>query len=187
MSLNAAPKYDRIQILLHWLIALMIFAMIGLGLYMVELPKKHELPPGVESVRAFYFLLHKSIGITLAMLILLRVFWRVTHKAPTLPNSISTGQKKAANGVHFVLYGLMIAMPFSGFMQSIYSKYATKFWGMELPRLAEADKGLKEQFSQVHEILAFIFITLIAIHIIAALKHRLSGNEISRRMSFKDD
>ena len=165
----------------------MIFAMIGLGLYMVELPKKHELPPGVESVRAFYFLLHKSIGITVAMLILLRIIWRVTHKAPALPNSISIWQKRAASAVHVALYGLMLAMPFSGYMQSMYSKYATKFWGMELPRLAEADKGLKEQFSGVHEILAFIFIALIVIHIIAAVKHRLAGNEISRRMSFKDD
>ena len=184
--MRSSQQYDRVLVALHWMIALLILGMIGLGLYMIELPKKHELPAGAESVRAFYFLLHKSIGMSLAALILIRVIWRLTHKTPALPTTIPRPQRIAANAVHLALYGFMLAMPLSGYMQSMYSKYATKFWGLELPRIAEADKGLKEQFSHLHEILAFIFIAFIIIHILAAVRHRLLGNdEISQRMSFK--
>lgn len=185
MTSNTIVKYDRVQVILHWLIAVIILGMIGLGLYMVELPKQSELPPGEESVRAFYFLLHKSLGLTAAMLIVVRIFWRLTHKAPALPSSISKWQQKAASAVHGLLYGVMITMPISGYLQSMYSSYDTKFWGIALPRLAEADSIMRDTFTEVHEVLAFVFITLIAIHIAAAIKHRISGAGISERMSLK--
>lgn len=181
-----ADRYDRVQVFLHWLIAALILFMIGLGLFMVGLPKESELPPGQESVRAFYFLLHKSMGLTVAILIVLRVVWRLTHRAPELPPTIPAWQRGASKLVHGLLYALMVAMPLSGYLQSMYSSYDTKFWGMILPRLADADKGLREQFSEVHEILAFTLIALLVLHIAAAIKHRLAGNEIHKRMSFKD-
>ena len=180
-------RYNRVQIILHWLIAALIIGMISLGLFMVELPKQSELPLGEESVRAFYFLLHKSLGMTVAILIVIRIVWRLTHKAPPLPDSVPKWQQKAAESVHWLFYYLMVAMPISGFMQSMYSKYATKFWGIELPRLVEANNSIREGYSQNHEILAFILIGLITIHIAAALKHRLSGTEITDRMSLKRD
>lgn len=182
---NSLTRYDRVQIILHWLIALVLFFMIGLGLYMVELPKQSELPPGEESVRAFYFLLHKSTGLTVAMLIILRVIWRLTHKVPPLPDTISKWQQRAAGIIHGVIYVLMLAVPVSGYLQSVFSKYDTKFWGVVLPRMAEANKATREQFNEVHEILAFLLIGLIVIHIIAAIKHRLAGSGISERMSLK--
>ncbi|RKZ77728.1 MAG: cytochrome b [Gammaproteobacteria bacterium] len=182
---NNATRYDRVQVVLHWLIAVIILFMIGLGLYMIELPKQSELPPGEESVRAFYFLLHKSMGITVAMLIVLRVVWRLTHKAPPLPDTVSKWQQKAAGAVHVLLYFVMIAMPISGFMQSMFSKYDTKFWGIVLPRIADADDAMRESFSQIHECLAFFFIGLIVIHLVAAIKHRFSGTEITDRMTFR--
>lgn len=180
---NSVTRYDSVQVILHWLIAIAIFFMIGLGLYMVELPKKWELPPGEESARAFYFLLHKSMGITLAVLIILRIVWRLTHKAPPLPDRIPKWQQRVSGLVHGVLYLFMLAMPISGYMQSMFSKYDTKFWGLVLPRMAEADKAAREYFSEIHMILAFLFIGLILLHIAAAIKHRLAGTEISDRMS----
>jgi len=182
---EAIERYDRVQIILHWLIAFIILGMIGLGLFMVELPKKSELPVGEESVRAFYFLLHKSLGLTAAMLIVLRIIWRLTHTPPALPDSISKWQKRAAGAVHGLLYLVMLAMPLSGYMQSMYSKYATKFWGLPLPRLAEADQVMRERYTELHEYLAFVFIALIIIHIAAAVKHKISGSGISERMSLK--
>lgn len=184
MSENV-ERYDRVQVVLHWLIAVAIFFMIGLGLYMVGLPKQSELPPGEESVRAFYFLLHKSMGLTLAMLIVLRLGWRLSHKAPPLPDSISKWQQRAAGAVHVALYGLMLAMPLSGYMQSMFSKYDTKLWGLTLPRLAEADAGMRENFTAVHEVLAFVLIALLVVHVAAAVKHRLAGTNINQRMSLK--
>ena len=178
-------RYERGQVILHWLIAVIILCMIALGLYMIELPKQSELPPGEESVRAFYFLLHKSMGITVAGLIVLRIFWRLTHKAPPLPDFIPKWQQRVAGAVHWLFYLLMVAMPVSGYMQSMYSKYDTKFWGYPLPRLAEANQAMRENFSQGHETLAFILIALIVIHIAATIKHKKEGNGISERMSLK--
>lgn len=185
MTSMTIVKYDRVQIILHWLIAVIILAMIALGLYMVELPKQSELPPGEESVRAFYFLLHKSLGLTAAMLIVIRVIWRLTHKAPALPDTVSKWQQKAAGVVQGLLYVVMIAMPLTGYLQSMYSSYDTKFWGIVLPRLAEADSVKRDTFNEVHEVLAFILIALIALHIAAVIKHHLAGSGISQRMSLK--
>jgi len=178
-------RYDRVQIILHWLIALMIFAMIGLGLFMVELPKQSELPPGVESVRAFYFLLHKSIGLTLAGLIVSRLIWRLTHKAPALPDTVPKWQQMAAGGVHGLLYIVMVAMPVTGYLQSMFSEYDTKFWGIVLPRLAVADDQMREVFTAAHEFFAFFLIGLIVIHVAAAVKHGIAGTGISERMSLR--
>ena len=185
MTSNTIAKYDRVQIILHWLIAVIILAMIALGLYMVELPKQSELPPGEESVRAFYFLLHKSLGLTAAMLIVLRIIWRLTHKAPALPDTLSRWQQRAAGAVQGLLYTVMIAMPLSGYLQSMYSSYDTKFWGLVLPRLAEANSEMRETFTEIHEVLAFVFISLIVLHIAAAIKHHIGGAGISERMSLK--
>lgn len=182
---NSSTRYDRVQIILHWLIALIIFFMIGLGLYMIGLPKQSELPLGEESVRAFYFLLHKSMGLTLAMLIILRVIWRLTHKAPSLPETVSKWQQRVAALVHSAIYVLMVIIPISGYLQSMYSKYDTKFWGVVLPRMAEADKVAREQFTELHEILVFTLIGLIVIHLAAAIKHRIDGSGVSERMSLK--
>ncbi|THK41570.1 cytochrome b [Methylophaga sp. SB9B] len=182
MSMNDA-RYDQVQIILHWIIAAMIFFMLGLGLWMVGLPMQSELPPDEESVRAFWFLLHKSMGITVAAFVILRIVWRLTHKAPPLPASIPTWQQRVSSLVHYLLYGLMIAMPITGYLQSMYSKYDTKLWGITLPRLAEADAVARETFTDIHQILAYLFIAVLVLHIGAALKHRLKGTEVTSRMS----
>lgn len=182
MSMNGA-RYNQGQIILHWLIAAMIFFMLGLGLWMVGLPRESELPPGQESVRAFWFLLHKSIGITIAAFIILRVVWRLSYTAPPLSESIPGWQQRLSGRVHFLLYALMIAMPITGYLQSMYSKYDTKLWGVPLPRLAEADAVARETFTDIHQALAYLFIATLVLHVGAAIKHRLKGTEVTSRMS----
>jgi cytochrome b561 len=182
---NQLGRYDRVQVVLHWLIAALILFMIGLGLYMVGLPKQSELPPGEESVRAFYFLLHKSMGITVGVLVLVRLFWRAGHAAPALPDFVPQWQQKASKLVHGLLYVLMVVVPVSGYMQSMYSKYDTMLWGYVLPRLAEPSAELRETFSEVHEILVFTLIGVLVVHIAAAVKHKLEGNGVTDRMTLK--
>ncbi|PCJ32585.1 MAG: cytochrome b [Gammaproteobacteria bacterium] len=182
---RSADRYDRVQIILHWLIGFILITMIGLGLFMVELPKQSELPAGEESVRAFYFLLHKSIGITVLFLIVIRILWRLTHKAPPMPASINKWQQRAAGAMHWILYGFMLALPFSGFAQSMFSKYSTKFWGYPLPRLMEADSAMRAIYTDLHQALAYVFIGLIAIHILAAVKHYFAKTGIVERMSLR--
>lgn len=159
--------YTRTAIVLHWLIAACVFCQITLGLWMIGIPKS---PPGI---RAWWFNVHKSIGITLFVLILVRVLWRLAHRAPPLPLTVPQWQRIAAKTSHMLLYICMIVMPVSGYLGSSFTKYPILYFGMRLPHWGWDAPALKELCSQVHLATVIVFITLIAIHITAALKHRL--------------
>src|SRR5215217_9665047 len=88
-------RYTRIAIFLHWLIAIAVFAQIGLGLWMIGIPKS---PPGI---RAYWFNVHKSIGLTIAVLVLLRLAWRLAHRPPALPGTLAAWQRTAARISHY--------------------------------------------------------------------------------------
>ena len=166
------PSYDRIAILLHWLIAAGIVAQISLGWWMIDIPK---LPAGV---RAYWFNLHKSIGLTLATLIVIRIVWRLTHRPPALPTSVPRWQVRVASMSHVLMYVCMIVMPLAGYLGSIYSGYPIKYFGSTLPGWGGTDDALKDFFSTVHYGTAWIFMSLIALHIAAAMKHLLLDRDI---------
>lgn len=178
--MNTENKYTRVAVLLHWAIGLLILAQIALGFWMEGLPKT---PPGL---RAGWFNLHKSIGIVVGLLVLVRIYWRVTHRPPELPSSLAVWQKKLSHAAHHLLYVLMVLIPVSGFMGSAYSKYPIKFFGLELPKFFEYDHDLKEFYGEIHETTVWVLIAVLALHILAALKHRLIDKDtILQRMSFK--
>jgi cytochrome b561 len=171
--------YTRTAIVLHWLIGLCVLAQITLGLWMITIPKS---PPGV---RAYWFNMHKSIGITLAALIVLRLLWRFAHRAPPLPQTMPDWERIAAKANHALLYVCMIVMPVSGYLGSSFTKYPILYFGIPLPQWGGDSPALKELCSQVHFITVSIFIALIAIHIAAAVKHWLVDRDgVARRMWF---
>ena len=162
---GTAGTYTATAKFLHWLIAAAVFVQISLGLWMIGIPKS---PPGV---RVWWFNLHKSIGITIGMLVLLRLLWRFTHRAPPLPGSVPVWQRTAAKVNHVLLYVCMIVMPVSGYLGSSFTKFPIVYWGTKLPNWGWESPALKELCSQVHFVTVIVFITLIAIHIAGALKH----------------
>lgn len=169
--------YTRTAIVLHWLIAAFVFVQISLGLWMIGIPKA---PPGI---RVYWFNVHKSIGITLGAIILVRLLWRLTHRAPPLPASVPQWQRIAAKSSHVMLYVCMITMPLSGYLGSSFTKYPIIYWGMRLPHWGWEAPALKELCSQVHFVTVIVFITLIAIHVSAALKHLLvDRDDVFQRM-----
>ena len=172
--------YTRTAVVLHWLIGVAVLAQITLGLWMITIPK---VPIGV---RAGWFNVHKSIGITLAVLILVRILWRLFHQAPPLPATMSKWERIAAKANHLLLYACMIVMPVSGYLGSSFTKYPILYWGIKLPQWGWDSPALKDLFSQVHFVTVIIFIALIALHIAAALKHALIDRDgIVQRMWFK--
>src|SRR5262245_25724757 len=172
-----AQSYTATAKFLHWLIAAAVFVQISLGLWMIGIPKS---PPGV---RAYWFNVHKSIGITIGALVLLRLVWRFTHSAPPLPASVPTWQRIAARTSHTLLYVCMIVMPLSGYLGSSFTKFPIIYWGMRLPHWGWESPALKELMSQIHFVTVIIFITLISIHTAAALKHLLiSRHGVFQRM-----
>jgi cytochrome b561 len=170
--LERLPSYDRVAVSLHWLIAAGIVAQIALGWWMIDIPK---LPAGV---RAYWFNLHKSIGLTLATLIVIRIVWRLTHRPPTLPTSVPDWQRRIASVSHALMYVCMIVMPLAGYLGSIFSGYPIKYFGSTLPGWGWKDDALKEFFSAVHYGTAWIFMSLIALHVTAAMKHLLLDRDV---------
>ncbi len=197
---TSVSKYTKTAIVLHWLIGLAILGMFALGWYMAELPK--DAPKVAEfdlfdlgiytvqlaeavSPRTFYFNLHKSIGVTILLLVAIRVYWRLTHEPPPLLDTMKAWEKKLAKGGHHLLYLLMVAMPVSGLIMAAYSKFGVKWFGIPLiPGLD--DKGLRELFAEVHEIVGTIMILIIILHVVAALKHKfIDKDDTMKRMTLR--
>jgi cytochrome b561 len=194
-------RYNKVAILLHWLIALAIFGMFALGWYMSELPKEAPKQMAFDlfdlgiyqwalaeeaSPRTFYFNLHKSLGVTLLALIIFRLFWRVTHRPPAMLASYKAWERKLATGAHHFLYLLMFAMPLSGVIMATYSKYGVKWFGVDF--IAGLDNpSMRDIFKEAHEVIGFILLVLIVLHILGALKHQwIDKDSTMARMSFKD-
>lgn len=159
-------RYTSPAVILHWLIALLIFVGFPLGVYMHDLP----LSPGKLQLYSY----HKWIGITVLLLVGLRLAWRVTHAPPPLPGGIVGWERAASHAVHGLLYLLMIAIPLSGWLMSSAKGFQTVWFGvLPLPDLLGKDKALGELLETVHKTFNFTMAGLVLAHAGAALKHHL--------------
>ncbi|MGC1816812.1 MAG: cytochrome b [Casimicrobiaceae bacterium] len=159
-------RHDRLIVALHWLVALAIVALLGIGWYMVGVPQR-------TPARGFYYNLHKSLGILAAVLIVAMIMRRVLHRAMPLPDSMPEWERQAAYLGHVVLYLFMVLSVIAGYLTSSFSKFGPKFFGIPLPHWGWDDVALREKFAAAHREIALIFAVLIAVHIAAALKHLL--------------
>lgn len=198
--MQSVQRYNKTTIILHWLIGLLLLAMLALGFWMSGLPKDLPEMAAVDlfelgiytlqlsepmSPRAFYFNLHKSIGSTLFLLILFRVFWRLRHAAPEFPASMPVWEKKLAAAVHHVLYLLMLALPVTGLLMTLYSKYGLLWFGIKVFEGLDMPQ-LRDAFKEAHEIIAISLLTLIVLHVLAAFKHKwLDKDTVMSRMTLK--
>lgn len=182
---SSETQYGIVAVMLHWLIAAAIIFMLGLGIYMTD------LPPG--SMAQFeYFQLHKSVGISILLLSFVRLGWRLANPVPPLPPHLKSWEAVAARVTHYGFYVLMIVMPLTGWMVVSASSLGipTLLFGAipwpHIPFIAglENRKEVAVAFSEIHEILAFTMIALLLLHIGAALKHHfLLKDDVLRRMS----
>lgn len=192
--------YTKTAIILHWLIAIFIALMFVLGWYMAELPKDAPKQMAYDlfdlgvytwqlaeeaSPRTFYFNLHKSLGLTVLALIVLRVLWRITHTPPAALSSYTAIEKKVATATHHSLYLLMLAVPVTGLIMAINSKYGLKWFGMDV--IAGLDnKPVRDFFECTHEFVGIVLLVLIGIHLLGALKHKIiDKDDTMSRMSLK--
>lgn len=176
---NAPPAKDahfaRPMIALHWLIAIIIIAMLCIGFYMVGLPRGLAFKSSLINF-------HKSLGLTVFLLVLLRVVVRLVYGRPPLP-PMQTWQRAAASITQALLYVCMIGMPLVGYLGSSFNKYGTRFWGVLLPQWGSDDKHMRELFFGIHSVLAWIFAALIVLHLLGALKHQFIDRDgLIRRM-----
>jgi cytochrome b561 len=173
-----AGSYGASAIALHWILALLVLVLYGIGWYMVEIPK------GTPPV-AYWYNLHKSIGIVAALPVLLLIAWRVTHAPPPLPGSLAAWQARAAHVNHVLFYICLVVLVVSGFIESNFTKFGIRFFGYPLPRLFAEDKSLYWIFNRIHVYTSYFFAALVAVHIAAALKHLLVNRDgVFQRMWF---
>lgn len=157
-------RYTRTAMSLHWLIALMLFGMFGFGLYMVELPLSPQ--------KLKFYSYHKWAGVTVFLLVLARLAWRITHRPPALPADIPAWQVTAAKAGHHLLYLLMVIVPLSGWLMSSAKGFQTVWFGvLPLPDLLAKDEALGEALLLTHRLLNWFFMLVVAGHVVAALKH----------------
>jgi len=174
-------RYSSVAITLHWLIALGIIANIALGLYFADLPRS-------DPDKFFLTQTHKSIGLTILVLSLIRVAWRLMNPVPPLPASMSPLMRFAAHATHFLLYVLIIAIPLSGWLLVSSSPLGlpTMYFGWfawpELPYFSDLPRAAKKiwvrDFDTVHIYLAWSAIVLVTIHVVAALYHQFIRRDI---------
>ncbi len=184
MARARSPRYNSVAIALHWVIALAILGMIGLGWFMGDLANGHPLKEQL-------YQLHKSIGITILTLTLARIGWRVMNPPPPLPTGMADWETKLSHAVHIGFYGLMIAMPLTGwlYVSTAYQfDVATVLFGAvswpDLPFVGflanEAGHGAVEN---IHSKLAWVAIALLALHVGGAVKHDILDDEgVLKRM-----
>ncbi len=167
--LSAMPspqRYTRFAVALHWIVALVVFAQFALGWLMQEIAKQ---PPGP---RASAFNVHKSIGLVILALMLVRIAWRLSHPAPAFP-PMPRWQARAALANHVLLYALLVAMPLAGYLGSAFSGYPVRFFGIVLPSWAAKNDAMKQAMSEVHLVAAWLLAASVLVHLAAVLKHAM--------------
>lgn len=171
-----SDRYTRTAVTLHWLVALLIFAALPLGLYM------HDLPLSPHKLRMYSY--HKWIGVTVLMFAVIRVYWRATHRPPAMPGTMKRWEILAAESVHYLLYALLFIIPLSGWLMSSAMGFQTVWFGvLPLPDLVGKNKELADVLHEVHENLNYGLIALVLAHIGAALKHHfIERDDILVRM-----
>jgi cytochrome b561 len=167
MSTPAQMRYTSTAIALHWLVALLLLGQFAFGLMLDDIPR------GTPE-RGYYVNLHKSTGLLIGLLIVLRVGWRLTHQAPPLPVAMPRWQRRAARFSHLGLYLCMLMLPLSGYLASNFSKHGIKFFNvLRWAPWGPDDKVLYGIFNQLHHVSAALLAALVALHLLAVAKHML--------------
>lgn len=185
MAEPITQRYTGIAIALHWLVAAGIVANVALAWLWPHLADAN-VRPAIDT--------HKSIGITILGLAILRVLWRITHRPPPLPLAYRPWEGRAAHIVHWALYFLLFAMPLTGWiMDSAYKDAAAHpmllFGLFEWPRIgavlhmaAGPKAAIHDGFGAAHARLSYLLYGLFALHVAGALKHQFQGEKEVQRM-----
>lgn len=181
-----SKSYNKVAVWLHWGIGGLIGLLLVVGFLMGNIPKDDI------STRALVYNWHKTIGMLILVLSIVRLLWKLTHKAPAPLPGLKAWEKMMAKSLHALFYVFMIGMPLVGWAIISTSRFPSFFFNSvrvripELPFWSSLDKVAKhdvhEKFEKIHELLAFAAIALILVHVFAALKHHKAGRDILVRM-----
>ena len=156
-------RYTELAMWLHWLTAALAFAILPVAWVMTNLPRG-------SAAAGPLFAFHRSLGLTIWLLIAARILWRLAHPAPMLGPKTPRGLDLAAKASHWVIYLAFFAMPVSGFVLSSASGGRVSFWGLPLPGLPR-NTALAKLASGAHETGALVVYVLLSLHVLATAWH----------------
>lgn len=165
---NTNERYGIIAQSFHWVVALLVIGLLGVGLYM------SDLKPGPDMFKIYA--LHKSVGIVVLGLAVLRLIWMLSNPHPHALPTHKQWERFLAKLVHLFLYFAIIAMPLSGWIMSSAKGFPVNLFGIEgltLPNLVSTNKDVAEAAEEFHEIIAYSLIAVIGLHFAGALKHHV--------------
>ncbi|GAB2670950.1 cytochrome b [Arenimonas aestuarii] len=161
---NTTERWGWVSISIHWLTLLMVLSLVVVGLIMQELANS---PTKIE-----VYALHKSFGLTVLALTVLRLLWRLVAGAPAPVAGMARWQQLAAQASHAALYVILLAMPLSGWLYNSASGFPLKWFGLfSLPKLSGYDPDVKAFALGMHEWLFIALAIIVTVHAAAALKH----------------
>lgn len=173
------PTYTPTARALHWLIAFLVFIQLPFGLYMSyrgnemeTVNEKGETVKGVfDALTGALYSSHKLIGLTIFLLIVLRLLYRLSHGAPRSDPSVPPALTGASHFMQWMLYLLLIAVPIAGYFAISYGRYLEVF-GIPLPAITEKNEDMSKEIFEWHETGAFLILAFVTLHVLAAIYHR---------------
>jgi cytochrome b561 len=163
---NTSETFGAGSKALHWVVALLVIGLIGVGLYMTRLDP--------SPVMFQTYALHKSVGIVVLAIMVLRVLWCVSNPRPRALDTHKAWERHLAHGVHFALYVSLFVMPLSGWLMSSAKGFSVSVFGLfTLPDFIRPDEAMAQMMVTVHEVTAYMLIVLIGLHMAGAVKHHV--------------
>lgn len=176
---NTPERYGSVAQALHWVVVLLLIGQVAVGKI------AHEMTDGFDKL--VLLARHKSVGITILGLAVLRLAWRLLDRPPP-PPPMPRWQYLASRATHTGFYVLLFALPLTGWIMSSASNYPVSWFGLaQLPDLVAPDRGLKHLMEEVHETLVAALVTLAILHVAAALKHQFLDRDglLSRMLPWR--
>lgn len=173
---NSADSWGAVARGFHWLIAALILVQFAVG----SIAEEMKLTPAKLDL----FVWHKSIGVTVLLLALLRLVWRLANPPPAPPSGMPNWEHKLAALAHGLIYALIFAVPLSGWLVSDASRVPFKaYFVVPMPDFIATNHDLQEAAAEVHEVLTTALLLIVILHVAAALRHHfLLRDDVLRRM-----
>lgn len=175
---NTAERWGSVSIGLHWTIAVLIL--------LVQVPAGLTMEAvGPGSLQNTLYNVHKTTGVTILLLAIIRLGWRWAHPVPRLPADLPRWQSALAHTTHALLYLLLFLMPITGFLYTAMGGFPVPYFGLyDLARLVPENKPAAEVFKLVHVSLQYVLYALAALHVAGALQHHFIRRDwVLRRMT----
>ena len=162
---NESNRYGKVSRMLHWTIAILFISLIPMGIFASMIPEDTEY-------RNAYYVVHKTIGVTVFLLVIVRLIWNRLSRRPSLDSALTSREEKLAHRAHNTLYFMMLAIPITGFMMTSYHGYETYFFFWEMQPLWEQSE-IYQLWGGFHKyLLPYLLYIVLGAHILGALKHQ---------------